>query len=76
MDLFDNPVGYRTSLAKCSAFYCFLSEFVQKLQFLNNSNEAAAKFVYDPVKAEQLLAITGYTIFTPFQQYIPDYANN
>jgi hypothetical protein len=37
--LFDNLVGYRTSLAKCSAFCCFLSEFVQKLKFLNNSIE-------------------------------------
>jgi hypothetical protein len=37
LDLFDNLVGYRTSLAKCSAFCCFLSEVVQKLQFLNNS---------------------------------------
>jgi ABC-type spermidine/putrescine transport system permease subunit I len=36
-DLFDNLVGYRTSLAKCGAFCCFLSEFVQKLKFLNNS---------------------------------------
>ncbi|MDR0722421.1 MAG: hypothetical protein LBF75_06450 [Treponema sp.] len=25
MDLFNNPVDYRTSLAKCSAFCCFLS---------------------------------------------------
>jgi hypothetical protein len=25
LDLFNNPVGYRTSLAKCSAFCCFLS---------------------------------------------------
>jgi alginate O-acetyltransferase complex protein AlgI len=24
-DLFNNPIGYRTSLAKCSAFCCFLS---------------------------------------------------
>jgi hypothetical protein len=38
IDLFDNPVGYFISLAKCSAFCCFLAVVVQKLQFLNNFN--------------------------------------
>jgi hypothetical protein len=37
LDLFDNPVGYRTSLAKSPAFRCFLVEVVQKLKFPNNS---------------------------------------
>jgi hypothetical protein len=37
LDLFDNPVPYRTSLAKYSAFCCFLAVVVQKLRFLNNS---------------------------------------
>jgi LacI family transcriptional regulator len=35
--LFENPVGSRTSPAKCSAFFCFLAVVVQKLQFPNNS---------------------------------------
>ena len=36
MDLFDNPVGCRTSLAKSPAFRCFSAEVVQKLKFPNN----------------------------------------
>jgi hypothetical protein len=41
MDLFDNLVGYLTSLAISrlwAAKLLFLAEFVQKLKFLNNSN--------------------------------------
>jgi hypothetical protein len=38
MDLFDNPVGYLTSLGKMLRILLFLAEVVQKLKFLNNSN--------------------------------------
>jgi hypothetical protein len=38
MDLFDNPVGYLTSLPKNTVFCCFQMVVVQKLKFLNNSN--------------------------------------
>jgi hypothetical protein len=31
-DLLNNPVGYLTSLAKCSAFCCFYAEVIQKLE--------------------------------------------
>jgi hypothetical protein len=37
LDLFKNPVGSRTSPAKCSAFCHFLAVVVYKLKFLNNS---------------------------------------
>jgi hypothetical protein len=37
LDLFKNPVGSRTSPAKCSTFCYFQAEVVQKLKFLNNS---------------------------------------
>jgi hypothetical protein len=30
--------------AKCSAFYCFLAVVVQKLKFLNNSNDRSYFF--------------------------------
>jgi hypothetical protein len=43
MDLFNNPVGYRTSPCKMLRILLFLAEFVQKLQFLNNSNEPVPK---------------------------------
>jgi hypothetical protein len=38
MDLFDNPVGYLTSLRKMRSILLFLAVVVQKLKFLNNSN--------------------------------------
>jgi hypothetical protein len=43
MDLFDNPVGYRTSPGKMLRILLFLAEVGeplvrQKLKFLNNSN--------------------------------------
>jgi hypothetical protein len=37
LDLFYNPVGSLTSLAKCFAFCCFSVEVVLKLKFPNNS---------------------------------------
>jgi hypothetical protein len=37
LDLFENPVGSRTSPAKCSAFCCFSAEVVGKMKFPNNS---------------------------------------
>jgi hypothetical protein len=37
LDLFRNPVGSRTSPAKCLALYHFLAVVVQKLKFLNNA---------------------------------------
>jgi hypothetical protein len=37
LDLFNNPVGYRTSLGKMLRILLFLAEIVQKLKFLNNS---------------------------------------
>jgi hypothetical protein len=39
IDLFKNPVGSRTSPAKCPAFCHFQAVVVQKLKFLNNSNK-------------------------------------
>jgi hypothetical protein len=39
MDLFDNPVGYLTSLCKMLCILLFLAVVVQKLKFLNNSNQ-------------------------------------
>jgi hypothetical protein len=39
IDLFKNPVGSRTSPAKCLVFCHFQAVVVQKLKFLNNSNE-------------------------------------
>jgi hypothetical protein len=40
LDLFNNPVGYRTSPCKMLRILLFSAEFVQKLQFLNNSIKA------------------------------------
>jgi hypothetical protein len=37
LDLFDNPVGYLTSLGKMLRILLFSMEFVQKLKFLNKS---------------------------------------
>jgi hypothetical protein len=37
LDLFDNPVGYLTSLGKMLRILLFSAKFVQKLKFLNNS---------------------------------------
>jgi hypothetical protein len=77
LDLFDNPVGYRTSLAKYSAFCRFLAEVVQKLKFLNNSiyrtplclwlRRSAAfrgKSYYTGLGREQSALITRNTVIT------------
>jgi hypothetical protein len=56
MDLFDNPVGYRTSLGKMLRILLFLTEVVQKLKFLNNSNVFKAIFTRDSPKSRSALA--------------------
>jgi type I restriction enzyme M protein len=43
--LFDNPVGYRTSLGKMLRILLFLAEVVQKLKFLNNSILTPGRYV-------------------------------
>ena len=53
IDLFDNPVGCRTSLAKCSAFCCFEAVIVRKLKFPNNSNRRRAAVMESRTQIER-----------------------
>ncbi|MDR0722443.1 MAG: hypothetical protein LBF75_06570, partial [Treponema sp.] len=75
LDLFNNPVGYRTSLAKCSAFCCFLSgscsetEVSEQLYYktyLKNSPAAHSRSVCFTAKVVQPAALLSRKISAAF----------